>query len=338
MRTALIGVGSLGTVLGAYISRAGFQIDLIDTNEEHVNALNKNGAHVIGAIDFITPVKALTPDKMEGVYDVVLLLVKQTFNESAFAAITQHIHENSIIVTLQNGLPERACIKEFGEARVMGCPVGWGAAFKSPGVSELTTELDRLSLDLGRLDGKITPEMHEIQKMLSAMCKTKLHTNLMGIRWTKLLTNATFSGMSTVCGVTFGEILDNPQALLCVKYIANECIKVARAAKIKMEPIQGFDLGALLGFDTLEQRDANTSVYLDMWGPHRKLTASMLQDFRRGLKKVEIRAINGVVCEMGREYGVATPINDKVVEIVTAIEDGKLICSTDNLDKIELPV
>ena len=49
-------------------------------------------------------------------------------------------------------------------------------------------------------------------------------------------------------------MLDNPIALKCVKYIAN-------AANIKLEPLQGNDLGGLAGFSTIEQRDANTPVY-----------------------------------------------------------------------------
>jgi len=49
-------------------------------------------------------------------------------------------------------------------------------------------------------------------------------------------------------------VLDNPIALKCVKYIAN-------AANIKLEPLQGNDLGGLAGFSTIEQRDANTPVY-----------------------------------------------------------------------------
>ena len=39
MRTAIFGSGSLGTILGAYITKAGGQIDLIDQFAEHVKAL-----------------------------------------------------------------------------------------------------------------------------------------------------------------------------------------------------------------------------------------------------------------------------------------------------------
>ena len=44
MRSAIYGAGSLGTVLGAYLSRNGVEIDLINRNRDHVEALNRNGA------------------------------------------------------------------------------------------------------------------------------------------------------------------------------------------------------------------------------------------------------------------------------------------------------
>ena len=53
MRIAIMGAGSLGTILGAYITKAGYQVDLIDAYKEHVDALNEKGAHVVGTVDFV---------------------------------------------------------------------------------------------------------------------------------------------------------------------------------------------------------------------------------------------------------------------------------------------
>ena len=41
--------------------------------------------------------------------------------------------------------------------------------------------------------------------------------------------------------------------------------------------------------------------------------------------------INGYVCETGDKYGIDTPFNDKVVEIVTRIEKGELPLSMENV-------
>ena len=80
MRLAIMGAGSLGTILGAYIAKAGYEIDLIDAYEEHVRALNENGAHVVGAVDFVQKERlhALLPEDMEGAYDLIIYMAKQT--------------------------------------------------------------------------------------------------------------------------------------------------------------------------------------------------------------------------------------------------------------------
>lgn len=331
MRVAIMGVGSLGTILGAYISKAGKEIDLIDVNKEHVDALNKRGATIIGKILFNVPVKALTPDQMDGIYDLVFYMTKQTYNETALKQLLPHLGPDSVVCTLQNGLPEPAVADVIGKERTIGCTVGWGATWIGAGVSELTSDPGHMEFDVGSIDGPVTDKVKLAQEYLQLMCPTNILTNLMGVRWTKLLTNATFSGMSAALGCTFGEVMDNPFALRCVQYIANESIKVARASGVKMEPIMGYDLGALLGFETDEQRDKTLPVYPKMWGPHRALKASMLQDLEKG-RKCEIDAINGVVCAGGRRVGVPTPVNDKVVEIVKGIESGKYKYVFSNLE------
>ncbi|WP_297209913.1 ketopantoate reductase C-terminal domain-containing protein [uncultured Flavonifractor sp.] len=42
--------------------------------------------------------------------------------------------------------------------------------------------------------------------------------------------------------------------------------------------------------------------------------------------------INGFVCQTGRQHGIPTPFNDKVVEIVTGIEAGRLPLSMENVE------
>lgn len=59
MKCAIYGAGSLGTVLGAYMSRAGQEVELVNHNQAHVEALREKGAHITGTVEFTTPVKAI---------------------------------------------------------------------------------------------------------------------------------------------------------------------------------------------------------------------------------------------------------------------------------------
>jgi 2-dehydropantoate 2-reductase len=336
MRIAIMGVGSLGTILGAYITKGGIKVDLIDVNKEHVNVLNEKGATVKGKANFNVSVNAITPEQIEGIYDLVFYMVKQTYDEVALKQILPHLNEASVVCTLQNGVPEPNVAKIVGTERTIGGTVGWGATWLEPGVSELTTNADIMTFDLGEINGEITDRLLKVKAILELMCKTELMVNLTGIRWTKLLANCTFSGMSASLGCTFGEILDNEKALECIKHLANECINVSLAQGIIMEAIQGFDLGKLLAFSTEEERSTKDEIYQKMWGPHRSSKASMLQDLEKG-RKSEIDAINGVVCNLGRKFNVATPVNEKVVEVVKGIESGKYKYEFTNLDMFEIP-
>ena len=326
-RIALMGTGSLGTILGAFISKAGFPIDLIDANPAHVAALNEKGATVVGTVEMTVPVHAITPDQMEGEYDLYIYMAKQTYNDSCLPQMKKHSHEGTIVVCCQNGLPEAAVCKYFDKSRVFGAPVGWGATFKGPGVSESTTLRDAQCFTLGTVEGPVTPELREVEKVLASMCRIDLSDNLMGLRWAKLLINAAFSGMSTVIGGTFGDVCDNPESLRIATHIGQECIRVCAADGVAMVPFHGadgpLDFTQIYDFKTAAELRVAMDKVIEMNSVSRPLVASMLQDLRRGLP-CEVDAINGVVSETGDRVGIDTPYNDRAIAIIKAKQAGEL--------------
>jgi len=334
MRTAIMGVGSLGTILGAYISKAGYQIDLIDPYQEHVETLNEKGAHVIGTVDFVQKVHAITPDQMEGIYDLVIYMAKQTFNDTAIPQIMAHIDENSTVCVCQNGIPEYAVSEAIGTERVVGAPVGWGATFMGPGCSALTTDEGRLNFTLGSLDGPVNERVLKAKELLECMGEVHVSENLLGLRWTKLLMNATFSGLSTALGTTFGGVLDDDKAMKLILRIGKECLDVAAEKGITMEPYEGYDFYAAFKRGNEQTNADSIKLIREIWQPHYKLTASMAQDIMKG-RKCEIFDINGVVCKAGKECGIPTPVNDIVVKLVSGMQDGTYEYSPENIKFFE---
>ena len=51
MKCAIYGAGSLGTVLGAYMTKNGVPVELVNRNAAHVEALRKSGAHITGTVE-----------------------------------------------------------------------------------------------------------------------------------------------------------------------------------------------------------------------------------------------------------------------------------------------
>ncbi len=59
----------------------------------------------------------------------------------------------------------------------------------------------------------------------------------------------------------------------------------------------------------------NIQLFRKLWNGQGAQKGSMIQDLEKG-RKTEVDCINGVVCKKGREAGIATPYNDKVLELI----------------------
>lgn len=330
MRTAIYGAGSLGTILGAFISKAGEPIELINRNKAHVAALQSEGAKVTGTMQFTQKVKAYTPDQMSGQYDIIFLMTKQQHNKEVVTTLKEFLAPDGVLVTFQNGLPEMEIAEILGEERVLGCTVAWGATLQSPGVCELTSEPDALSFSLGSISEKRSSHFDEVKRLLEKMGTVDVEENFIGTRWSKLLINASFSGMSAVLGCTFGEAAGPKQSRRIVQALIKECIDVCKAGGIRIEPVQGKDIVKLLDYSGPVKKAISFFIIPIAIRKHAKLKASMLQDLEKG-KLTEVDAINGAVSAYGRKISFPTPVNDRVVEIIHGIERGEYKASFDNL-------
>ena len=330
-RICIWGAGAMGTLLAASLLLAGCPVDLVDADRRRVTRLSENGLTVTGTAEFHGPVRIYMPDQVEGTYDLVLLLTKQVHNAAAFPQIEAHIHKDSVVCTLQNGVPEPMVENYFGTERTLGCAVTWAATTLPDGSTCSTARKEMWHSALGRMDGKMTRKTEWVASVLDRMCPVQISSNLTGIRWSKLLVNSSFSGMSAALGCTFGEILDHPEAFRCAQHIARECIRVARAQGIQMEHLgPGEDFDRLMDFSTTEERLATRPIYQRLWGGTRDGVASMLPDLLNR-RKTEIDYIDGYLSKKGQECGVPTPYTDAVVSVVTLCEQGKLVPGLENL-------
>ena len=329
MRYAIYGAGSLGTVLGVYLTEAGVPVQLVNRNRAHVEALREHGAHITGTVEKQARVEAITPDEMRGPYDVILLMTKQLQNREVAAFLKPMLAEDGVVVTLQNGIPEPLLEEVLGQGHVIGCVVEWGATMSAPGECVLTSAPDSLSFHMGRMPGVTDAQFARVKELLEKMCPVAVEEDLPGARWSKLLINATFSGLGTAIGGLFGDVSEGadmkPLAVRCMK----ECIDVGHAAGVTFAPVQGKDITKLFYYRSpLKKRLAMLILPIAM-KKHRAIEPSMLQDLKRG-KPCEVDAINGIVCEYGRKLGIPTPVNDRVAQIIRKEQAGELPLSKEN--------
>ena len=260
---------------------------------------------------------------MTGKYDIIFLMTKQQANREVVSFLKDYLAEDGVIVTMQNGLPEPQIAEIVGEKRVLGCTVAWGATMTEPGVCELTSSPDSLTFSLGSIFKERGNHFDEVKALLEMMGPVEVDENFVGTRWSKLLINASFSGMSAVLGCTFGEAAKDKESRKIIQKLIKECIDVCAASGIRIEPIQGKDVVKLLDYHNPIKKAISFFIIPIAIRKHAGLKASMLQDIERG-KKTEVDAINGAVCAQGRKVNVPTPCNDKVVELIHRIENGEL--------------
>jgi 2-dehydropantoate 2-reductase len=326
MRIAILGAGSLGTIAGAYIAAGGQDVELIDVYQAHVDALNQTGAQITGTTDFQAKVKAITPDDMSGTYDLVLLLTKQLYNESVLKDLLPYLDDQSVVLSLQNGIPEEKVASIVGRERVIAGSVEFGATFIEPGVSKLTTEFNRFkqyAFQIGELNGETTERIQQIKSILDLVGGTHISDNLVGTKWSKLLINNAFSGLSAALNVEYGVVLDHDISIVSAVHIADETIKVGHANGVKFATMGGFDIESLevQSDKDLPERIKTLRVLMES---SRLLKASMLQDLEKQ-RKTEIDYINGVVPRSASGKQISTPYNDMVVRLVKQAEESQTV-------------
>ncbi|RAI98138.1 ketopantoate reductase [Paenibacillus pabuli] len=326
MRIAILGAGSLGTIAGAYIAAGGQDVELIDVYQAHVDALNQTGAQITGTTDFQAKVKAITPDEMSGTYDLVLLLTKQLYNESVLKDLLPYLDDQSVVLSLQNGIPEEKVASIVGRERVIAGSVEFGATFIEPGVSKLTSEFNRFkqyAFQIGELNGETTERIQQIQSILDLVGGTHISDNLVGTKWSKLLINNAFSGLSAALNVEYGDVLDHDISIVSAVHIADETIKVGHANGVKFATMGGFDIESLeiQSDNDIPERIETLRVLM---ASSRLLKASMLQDLEKQ-RKTEIDYINGVVPRSASGKQISTPYNDMVVRLVKQAEESQTV-------------
>ena len=184
MRIAVWGAGAIGGVVGAWISRAGIDVLLVDRDRTHVEAIREAGLVVDGVRgEFRAIVPALMPTEVEGSFDLILLAVKCLHTEEAVATLAHHLASDGAVVSLQNGLNEVIIAARLGEQRTIGCFVNFSADWQAPGYIQHGGEHP---IYVGELNGIRSSRIEQVATLLNTFCETLITDNIWGYLWSKL--------------------------------------------------------------------------------------------------------------------------------------------------------
>lgn len=286
-RIAVLGAGALGCYYGARLAKAG----------EDVHFLVRSGRAAVMArgIRVRTPNERIHVRRVQaygstteiGPCDLVIIALKATTNEVLRKLLPPLLHENTVVLTLQNGLGVEEPVAEVaGAERVLGAICYIASVRTAPGVVNCTFPG---LMTVGEFGRPVQARTRKLAALLQkAGIKAEAHDNLEEQRWRKLVWNVPFNGLAIAAGgVTTDVILADEGLRTLARRLMEEVVEAASK------------FGHVIPRSFVELQFERTEK-LSGYQP------SSLIDFLAG-RPVEVEEIWGVPVRRAKSVGAAVP-------------------------------
>jgi 2-dehydropantoate 2-reductase len=327
MKFTIIGAGAIGGLAGAYMTRAGHDVLLVDRSAPHVEAMKAKGLFIEGVRGTLTvPVRATTPERLRAPLEAVLLATQSQHTLEAVHQILPLMTADTFIVSYQNGFNEPDIQRLMNEARldgarqVLGSIPNYGGAVLGPGHLEFVHEGP---IQLGEMDGADTPRLRELARCLSAVTKVELSDHI----WAQIWTKEVYSAQGLFCGLVDAHIRET----LGVERWARIAAAIVREALLIAEA-NGIEVQAVDFFDPANYKPvtpADTRRLLDNMG------AGISWNIVYRHRASEVRSSNGKLVEYGREVGADVRLNERLCTMIDEIERGTRSLGFHNYEELE---
>lgn len=226
---AILGTGALGGYYGGLLARSGLDVrfllrsDYAHVREHGLRIDSPQGSFHLPSVECYD-----SPEKMAQqtpAVDVAIVAWKTTANAALEETLQQICGPETIVLVLQNGFDvEREAAACLGAERVLG-----GCCFlcsNKVGPGEIQ-HIDYGRIAFGEyapnLSGSITPRM---QVMASDFQRAGIDMqpaeDLRKVRWSKLVWNIPYNGLSVVLNADTRQLMQDPQSLLLVESLMRE--------------------------------------------------------------------------------------------------------------------
>jgi 2-dehydropantoate 2-reductase len=328
MRVAVIGAGAVGGTIAALLERAGHSVD-VTARGEHLAAIAANGLRLSGAWGEHTahvnasPVLTRSPD-------LAIVTAKALDAEAALLANASMLVGIPVVV-IQNGLRSVAVARRAApRSDIVGGLALFAASLLSPGQVSVTTAGSTY------LGGDLLPTLYA-SRVLGAVMPVTSTGNFEGAQWTKLIVNQV-NALPAITGKSVQDVIADRRLRGVMTESMREAVLVGFARGVEFEKLQGLSprmLRLLVRLPTVVGQALPLLMRVRMGTTPNP--GSTLQSIRRG-QATEIDYLNGAVVDAGRELGVPTPVNERLVEMVHAVErSGEFIEPGAVLAKIGAP-
>ena len=340
-KIGIMGAGALGSYVGAFLSKIGEDVTLIDMWPDHVEKMRTEGLQVTGSQGpFTVPVKAIHLTEAQNIsepFDFVFISVKSYDTEWATHFIKRYVREDGYFISLQNCWNDVPMGEIVGPARQRGGIAAhievalWEPALVTRG-GAVGRDSGHTVFRVGEQDGRITPRSEKVAGLLDNIDAAYASDNLWGERWAKLSQNSMGNGISASTGLGSQQMAEDPRLRLIRINLAKEAAKVGLAMGLNVVAINGVPAETWADADkgdVFEELDGHMSAH----GGRVNWLASMAQDVYKG-RRSEINLMNGLVSAKGREVAIPTPYNDAVIEVMNGIDDKTLDQDEAHVDRV----
>ncbi len=314
-RICVVGAGAIGGLLAAKFALAGEDVTVIDQGA-HLAAIQKNGLKLEwhdGSVQ-TAKMKAVGKASEAGKQDLVVLAVKAHFLDSVVRDIDHLLDKDTVVLTVQNGLPwwyfqklggkydnqrlesldpSGVLTKKVDAERLIGCVVYPAAAVTAPGVIH-HVEGDRFPI--GELDGKTrerTKSLHDL--FVKAGLKSRVLKDIRSEIWLKAWGNLSFNPISALTHATLVDICQFAETRALAATMMKEAQDIAEKLGVTFRV-------------TIDKRIAGAESV----GAHK---TSMLQDVEAG-RSLETEALIGSILEMAKITSTPAPAIESVYALV----------------------
>lgn len=316
MKIAVIGAGGIGGYVGAMLALAGEALTFL-VRGANLEVIREAGIKLItstGEERVARNVRATNDYAEAGPQDVVILATKAHQVEAVVAELPKLLGAETIIVTMQNGVPfwyfhrhggvlsgtpvrsvdpDGVLARSIPADRIIGSVVYPACELVAPGVVQ---HIEHNRFALGELDGSRSERVLRLARAFEhAGLAAPVLDDIRSEIWLKLWGNLSFNPISALSHATLVDLCQYPLSRELVVQMMSEAEAVAHK------------LGASFRVP-MDKRIAGAEKV----GKHK---TSMLQDIEAG-REPEIDALVGSVIELGRLTKTPTPHIDTVYALV----------------------
>jgi 2-dehydropantoate 2-reductase len=308
MKIAILGAGSIGSLIAAKLAQVDENQLLIHARGDHGSRMAIDGISIQGEESFhINGERMIVSLEEVGLYqglnnkvDVLFITCKAYDVEKLIKSSINLVHADSKVICLSNGLGHvEKCIEHFGQHRVFAASITHGAWRPEPGIIEWA---GKGMISIGRFGNG--PGKDDAEPLLDVLEKAGLNPSWNDdgylLIWSKVLLNIAINPMAALIGCENG-VLITPDLLEICSEVMFEGANIAKQERVELP--SDIELQS-----RLEKVLQATS----------KNFCSMLQDVKNG-RQTEIEFLNQVIVERAERYGISTPRNNMLTELIKAI-------------------